>query len=199
MSLMSMPVKLRKQTGVHLVESMITVFVLTVGILGVAGLQAVAIRSHRDSYHINQAMIMAQNMADRVRANLQAADNFYYDQSPSGNAGVYTAACFSTSGCTSEQMAYTDIYQWNALLSEGLSEGEGLICRDSTVPAATDLAGTNLRSQVLNSCDGVGDVYVIHIMWDANNDGNLQLNVDTDTGALEPHSSDGYVQLAFEP
>ena len=189
-------VNMRRDAGFHLIESLVTLFVLTVGILGVAGLQAVAIRSHQNSFQNNQALILAQNMADRVRANRVGVQ--YYDQVGSSNVGAYDAACFTTVGCSSESMAHTDIYQWQEDLANALPGGKGILCRDSTVPTKVSLAGSELRTASLGSCDGVGNAFVIHVLWDKTNDSDIQLEVGSG-GKLNPNTSDGYIQLVFEP
>lgn len=185
------------QKGFHLIESLVTLFVLTVGILGVAGLQAVAIRSHQSSFQTSQAIILAQSMADRVRANRGGVQ--YYDQSNASNTGAYSASCFSTPGCSIEAIAHTDLFQWQHEIENVLPSGQGFICRDSVAPSKASLAGSTLSASVAGSCDGTGNIFVIHLWWDKNNDNALRLEVNPGTGALDPVSSDDYIQLIFEP
>lgn len=189
---------IRKQAGFQLIESLVTLFVLTVGILGITALLAVAIRSHQDSLQRNQAFMLAQNIADRVRANLEG--KAFYDQSDVANIGTQLeSACFSSSGCTPKSMAHTDLYQWEQDIANTLPLGEGIICKDSIPPAKSALADANLRTAILNQCDGSGNIFVIHIFWDKTNDGQHLLKTNPVTGNLDPKTSDGYVQLIFEP
>ena len=64
--LMLMPLS---QQGFTLIEVMVAVFVLAVGILGMAGMQAVSVRESQNSIFRSQADILAGDMADRLRAN----------------------------------------------------------------------------------------------------------------------------------
>lgn len=184
----------KKQRGFSLIESMVTLFVLTVGILGVAGLQSISIISHKDSYHISQAMLLAQNLAERVRANMGGVD-LYHQHGRSG--GSFASQCFTTSGCSTEQMTLTDIYEWQQALNNLLPSGQGIICRSGSVPTAFQLAGDDLRAQIAGTCNDGGDTFVIHVFWDRNNDGNIQLKVNQNT--INTASSDGYLQLVFTP
>jgi len=189
--------KYHKEAGFHLIESLVTLFILTVGILGVAGLQAVAIRSHQDSVQRSQAIILAQSMADRIRANVEGAQ--FYDQSNVANSPAETASCFAAVGCSSQQMALTDLFQWQHEVESALPLGQGYVCQDSSIPTKVSLAGSGLSSNVQGSCDGSGDTFVVHIWWDKNNDNAHQLEVNPGTGALDSNSSDEYLQLVFEP
>ncbi len=190
--------KVQHQKGFNLIENMVTLFVLTIGLLGAAGMQAIAINAHRDGTMISEATILAQNMAERVRANLSGLKDGFYNQGASSNTGNYTSGCFTTAGCTSSQMAHTDLFQWQQELAAVLPDGQGVICRYAgEAPSKASLSNTNLYSAVISSCGTSGDTYVIHVMWERYDD--TQLRLVSESGALNPNSSDGYVQLVFNP
>ncbi|MCY4177903.1 MAG: type IV pilus modification protein PilV [Endozoicomonadaceae bacterium] len=188
---------LSKQHGFNLIESMVTLFILTIGILGVAGLQSISIVSHKDSYHTSQAMLLAQNMAERVRANKENVA-LYHQHGQS--AGSFESQCFTTSGCSTEQMVRTDLHEWQQSVSNLLPSGQGIICQSSSVPSAFDLVGSDLRTQIISSCGGSGETFVIHVFWDRNRDGEVRLQAAGGTGnTLDTRESDGYLQLIFTP
>jgi len=58
-----------KHSGFTLVEIMVTMVVMTIGFLGLAGLQATALRSNSGATLRTQAVIYANDMAERIRAN----------------------------------------------------------------------------------------------------------------------------------
>lgn len=63
------------QRGISLLESLIALLVLSIGLLGVLGLQTQSLVHNRAAYFETQATNMAQDMLDRIRANReQAAD-----------------------------------------------------------------------------------------------------------------------------
>ncbi|WP_422103146.1 type IV pilus modification protein PilV [Vreelandella sp.] len=63
------------QRGISLLESLIALLVLSIGLLGVLGLQTQSLVHNRAAYFETQATNMAQDMLDRIRANSeQAAD-----------------------------------------------------------------------------------------------------------------------------
>jgi len=57
------------QGAFSLIEVLVAVVVLSIGILGIAGLQVRAVQQNTQTYTRTQATILAQNMADRMRAN----------------------------------------------------------------------------------------------------------------------------------
>ena len=51
-----------------MVEILVTLFILTVGLLGVASLQFVSAFSNADALHRSQAVLVAQQFSERLRA-----------------------------------------------------------------------------------------------------------------------------------
>lgn len=58
-----------KQTGFTLIEILVTVIVLSIGLLGLAGLQAVALKFNSASYQRSQATVLIYDIIERIRAN----------------------------------------------------------------------------------------------------------------------------------
>ncbi len=55
-----------------MVEALVTVLIFAIGLLGVIGLQTLALSSTTISNQRNDATVLALDMADRMRANLGA-------------------------------------------------------------------------------------------------------------------------------
>jgi len=62
--------------GVTMIEVLITIVILTVGLLGVAGLQARMQLAEVESYHRSHAIVLLQDIVDRVAANRRDAMNY---------------------------------------------------------------------------------------------------------------------------
>jgi type IV pilus assembly protein PilV len=92
----------RHQQGVSLIESMISLLVISVGLLGIAALQVTSISQNASALNHSQAVWIANNMADRVRANGGAFDS--YKGITTGQAG--NDNCNSV--CTPEAMVKAD-------------------------------------------------------------------------------------------
>jgi type IV pilus assembly protein PilV len=59
--------------GLTLVEILIALLILSVGLLGLAGLQTMSLKFNTSAYYRTQATQLAYDFADRMRANRQAA------------------------------------------------------------------------------------------------------------------------------
>lgn len=65
-----------EQRGVALLEVLITMVILAVGLLGLAGLQMRLQSSEMESYQRAQALILLSDMADRIATNRNAAASY---------------------------------------------------------------------------------------------------------------------------
>lgn len=86
---MSPPVSRRspaRQAGVGLIEVLVAVLVLAVGMLGVAALQATALRNSQSSLERSQAVVYSYALLDAMRANQAAARGGGYDMALQCNA-----------------------------------------------------------------------------------------------------------------
>lgn len=154
----------RSAAGFTLMEVMVTVVILSVGLLGVAGLQLNSLRGNQNALESSVAVTLAAEAADRIRANLPgvrnqntgAADQVHYDLI---NAAGTDPACISSS-CSVSLIARTDGYEWITRLEELLPGGEGVICRDSTPNDGT--------SATAHACDldPSTDIFAIKVFWD---------------------------------
>ena len=107
------------QRGVGLVEVLIAVLVLTVGILGVAGLQITGKQALNDASQRSLATSLARDVIERMRSNASELESY---ETTVGGESISTAptSC-SSATCTSSQLAARDLYEWEQLL-DGANE-----------------------------------------------------------------------------
>ncbi|MDH3671666.1 MAG: type IV pilus modification protein PilV [Gammaproteobacteria bacterium] len=108
----------RKHGGFSLIEVLVALFVLSIGLLGLAALQTTGLRFNHQSYQRTQAVMLSYDIIDRIRANpvaLQAGD---YDTVPAGPPGGYPDCIAAT--CTPTEMAAYDIGTWKDALIDQL-------------------------------------------------------------------------------
>lgn len=68
--------RVRHQRGLSLLEVLVAIVILSLGLLGMAGLQAASLRASQGSLYRAQAAQYADDMAERMRANLGDARNY---------------------------------------------------------------------------------------------------------------------------
>lgn len=109
----------RRQRGFSLIEVLITILILSVGLLGIAGLQSRLQMSEMEAYQRSQALLLLNDMANRIAANRNAAAT--YVTGASSPVGVGTTCTTSTSSRKN-----IDMGEWcNALQGAAESIGSG--------------------------------------------------------------------------
>ena len=99
---------LRKSKGFSLVEVLITLIIMSVGMLGIAGLYVQSMQAGRTSMLRHHAVTLAGDIADRIRANPTAGAAYTATPGQDNNC-VATGAT-----CNAAQMAAHDIFLWRA-------------------------------------------------------------------------------------
>jgi len=64
-----------QQHGLTMLEILVTIIVVSVGLLGIAGLQIAGLKGTRNSALRTEATVLANDMAERMRANMVAVDD----------------------------------------------------------------------------------------------------------------------------
>lgn len=90
---MLLPLTIRNQRGVTLIEVLITVIILSIGLLGMAGLQSRLQQSEMEAYQRSQALLLLNDMANRISTNRNAANSYL---TATTGVGVSLANCPTT-------------------------------------------------------------------------------------------------------
>lgn len=134
----------RLQSGFTLLEVMIALVIFSIGLLGLAGLQAGGLRSNTQAQLRTIAVIQAYDMAERIRANPRGVEdgdyNAFDDTTPTAED------CISAT-CTAAEMATYDYYEWETSTQRVLPSGHGTI-------TSAAVGG------------GVTTLFTVTVMWD---------------------------------
>lgn len=104
-----------RQRGLSMIEVLVAMVILSLGLLGMAGLQAAGLRTSQSAFYRAQAAQYAEDMAERMRANLGQATQY----------GITLAATGATCGGT----CGNDTNEWLARV-RSLPAGDGSIAID---------------------------------------------------------------------
>jgi type IV pilus assembly protein PilV len=117
-----------------MLEVLITIVILGIGLLGLAGLQAQAFNAEAESFSRAQAMILANDMADRIASNRLEAD-----ETKKGATSVYNTstvygssyvnanevdACTALPSTSASEVAVRDLCEWDLAL-KGATQTSG--------------------------------------------------------------------------
>lgn len=123
----------KQQNGFTLLEVLVAIVVLSVGLLGLAGLMASSVRNTHSAYQRTQAAWLAYDVIDRMRVNrtaaLAAANNY--------NIPLGTAASASSG------LAGPDVTGWKTTLATTLPAGDGSVAVTAATGAATVIVQWN--------------------------------------------------------
>lgn len=173
-----------QHSGFTLLEVLIALLVFSIGLIGLAGMQVAGLKLGHDSALRSSAIILAGDIADRMRANHAAF--MLITNNPYDNPGATTVgnpSCLGKDGsgadtdaqCTPNEMALHDFYEWQAKIGgqsatawhpayrAQLPAGSGVVCIDSTPEDGAPPPGDP-------ACDGIittpgKPLFAIKLWW----------------------------------
>ena len=119
--------RLSVPAGFSLVEVLITLIIMSVGMLGIAGLYVQGMQAARTSIFRHHAVTLAGDVADRIRANPRATVAYTRADGENYNCVLGNA------DCSAAEMAAHDIFLWKAQAAETLPGGDVTIVLDNAV------------------------------------------------------------------
>lgn len=132
----------QRQRGVSLIEVLVSILIVSLGVVAMASLLAKSAQLGKASEFRAIAATLAADMADRMKANIGGVTAKSYDLAPAGlltGAPNAAAGCANAKACTTAEMAAIDLAQWQQTLFAGLPGGTGYIQFDATDLHAADL------------------------------------------------------------
>jgi len=84
--------------GFTMIEILVSLLLIVFGLLGMLGLQAQATVAEFESYQRGQAMILAQDMVDRINANRKAVLCYVSPAGDAWGAGTAATVCSTPTG-----------------------------------------------------------------------------------------------------
>jgi type IV pilus assembly protein PilV len=103
--------------GFSMVEVLVALVVLSVGMLGIAGLYVITLRSGGSAIARTHAVNLANDIADRIRANRLAIASY----NTTGGATIQSNSCVGGGAiCTRAQMAGEDLFVWRTQITAAL-------------------------------------------------------------------------------
>jgi type IV pilus assembly protein PilV len=127
----------RRSAGFSLIEVLVSILVLSFGLLGMVGLQAAALKTNRDARLQSSAIVLAREMAEMMRGNKQVAltpaNPYIVAQVSHPLVAVVPQYCLAVgSACAdSTQTAQAEVTDWLARVDAELPGAVVAICADT--------------------------------------------------------------------
>ncbi len=140
-----------KSRGFTLIEVLITVFVAGIGLLAVAGLQAMSKKFNYDAVQRTTASTLAQSMVESMRTNPGFLDSYITADASSMSSAVDCGA--ADARCSPLEIAAYDLQRWSQSLSGAEARVDG-----EDVGGLVDATGCIQKG-------GVTGLYTVAIAW----------------------------------
>jgi type IV pilus assembly protein PilV len=126
--------------GFTLLEVLIALVILSIGLLGVAALQGVGIRSSHGSYLTSQASLLAYDIADRIRANPRTVTTY----------NGFDTDSIDCDAVPTTPLEAADLAEWACAVRDLLPAGRGTIAGVTSAGITTytiDLEWQDLQTE----------------------------------------------------
>jgi type IV pilus assembly protein PilV len=188
----------KSNTGFSMIEVLITMFVISVGVLGLLALQGFGFKINHSAHLKSQVVSTINDMADRMRANSEGLGSDRYAAIDTSTLSANPGKNCIASSCNEQELALYDIYSWGKGLSKKLPQGYGTVtiarsascdngdlptCTDASAPSCdnannlicTDASTSTCTDTSTPSCIA-GPNHTISVFWDDDRDGNANTN-----------------------
>ncbi len=150
------------QHGIGLIEVMLAVLIVSIGFLAGARMQVEGMRFSQSAYYRSQAYFMANDITDRMRANIEGVRNGDYDAGTTAQVGSRPEC--ATTACSATEIALRDLAEWSDYLHPSTD-------RSPALPSSADVTA---GGSIVPKGDGE---FTIMLVW-ADKDGSDSLNVN---------------------
>jgi type IV pilus assembly protein PilV len=118
-----------RQSGFTMIEVLVSLLIIVLGLLGLAGMQVRMQQAEFESYQRTQALVLLYDMVDRINVNRSTASCFALSSATTGApffgvATTITPACGASGIAADNTAANTAMTEWNNLL-QGATESGG--------------------------------------------------------------------------
>jgi type IV pilus assembly protein PilV len=112
-----------KHSGFSLIEVLIALFILAIGLLGMATLMMSSVQSTQGASMRSAATVAAYDLAERIRANRAQATAYAGNPASATNPACVT----TTAGCNNTDLVSSDLFNWNQALQANIPGAEAVI------------------------------------------------------------------------
>lgn len=117
------------QAGFSMIEVLVTLLIISLALLGTAGLQAYAMRMNQGGQFRTQAVFLVADLAERIEANKPAAVAGSYQVGNTNVAAAPSTVCVDAA-CGPTALAGFDLAQWENAVVAALPQSSWTIAHD---------------------------------------------------------------------
>ena len=183
----------REAAGFTMLEALVAIVVLAFGVLAVANLLLKSFRFAQQSSYDVLALQLANDIADRMRANGAQINAGTFDNFDtklgipqiSDATNLYKTACANTPANCGPISATFDIAEWSRRVTSSLPGGRAVICRDANTWTAGSGYTWSCNAVAGGNASTKDTPLVVKIGWLS------RFNDSSDTGTPDGNQADG--------
>jgi type IV pilus assembly protein PilV len=150
----------RAAKGLTLIEVLVTLVVMSLGLLGVAALQTRGMQANHHAYYYSQASALAYEMAERIRVNPTVLNEYEMTMGES----LSHVDC-ETSSCSTTGIAQYDLWEWvENSLKKRLGESAAASISNSSGTVTIKIRWLSRGGGNCNAAGGAGTQYSCHTL-----------------------------------
>lgn len=154
---------MRRQDGFSMIEVLVTMVILMLGLLGLAGLMIASQRAEVEAYQRAQALLLLQDISGRINVNRRVALCYAVTTDTANGTPYLGTGGAPPSGCalgtiTADNLANNDLSAWSDLL-----QGAAETFKDSG--GTINKAGAMVGARGCISFDTASNTYMLSIAW----------------------------------
>lgn len=145
-----------------MIEVLVTLLIISLALLGTAGLQAYSMRLNQSGQFRTQAVFLVADLAERMEANQSGSVRGAYLLAQSNTPNILVTTC-STAMCACvpapgdcTALANFDLSQWQNLVAATLPQASWEVCVDANLDNVCDTSPTFTGANV---------TYIIRVSW----------------------------------
>ena len=130
-----------RSRGFSMIEVLVTLLIVSLALLGTAGLQAYSMRLNQGGQFRTQAVFLVADLAERIEANNPGAVAGNYLLAASNVANALSVACQAGQpACSAAALATLDLSQWQNAVFAALPQSTWEVCIDADLNGVCDVA-----------------------------------------------------------
>lgn len=118
----------RAQRGFSMIEVLVTLLIISLALLGTAGLQAYSMRLNQAGQFRSQAVFLVADLAERIEANRERAVAGAYVVPTSGVPAAPITTC-AVGTCSVAQLVDYDLSQWQNAVANSLPQSSWTVAQ----------------------------------------------------------------------
>lgn len=125
---------LHRQQGFSLIEALVAFLILSVGMLGIASLQTMSLKSGHTAAMRTVAVMKVEEILESMRSNPSALLSYSAGTGDMGVDNGCSQTGVAAATCTPAQMALDEIFRWKSSLIEALPNNAGTTASVTITP-----------------------------------------------------------------